>query len=198
MAYSTANSFSVFSPLAPPLASLFPVWRESAHGGDKQACGGTSQLYCERCQGPDLHQLILHFQWPSSLSLGRPSGGLRSRRCRRWTELLLAARSRRSGASVGPCHQTWGTMGDREPKTKSSENTKMFWTINTLLQYFQWKVSFGDLTGGTWRQYLSTNIELQCCAALSMILFAADIHCCTNVDCCLISCTAHTKYSLLS
>lgn len=55
-----------------------------------------------------------HFRWPSWPSPGPPSAGRKTHQCRKLIELLLAARSRRSGASVGLSHQTWGTAGSRK------------------------------------------------------------------------------------
>lgn len=118
-----------------------------------------SQWYIlqKKCRGPDLLlQLIHHFRWPSLLSPGRPSGGPRSHRCRWWTELLLAARSRRSGASVGPCRQTWGTAGERKAKgtmqwkiTKKIEKRKK--DVTQTYYCKMWKISFCYWADRLWR-----------------------------------------------
>lgn len=132
LAYSTAKSFSVFSPLAPPFESPFPVQKSEdifikfvnnlLHDLNISVSG----LYMKKMPesiyfkkpfakkfGTDL-LLLHHFLWPSSPSPGLPSGGERTHQCHWWIELLPAARSRKSGASVGPSHQTWETAGQRK------------------------------------------------------------------------------------
>lgn len=59
---------------------------------------------------PSLH----HFQWPSWPSPGPPSGGQKTPQYQRWTEPLLAARSKKNGASVGLSRQTWATAGQEQ------------------------------------------------------------------------------------
>lgn len=114
--------------------------------------------------GTDL-LLLPHFLWPSSPSPGPPSGGERTHRCHRWTELPPAARSRRSGASVGPSHQTWETAGQK--KTHRRHNAwglEKFWNDPAVKQTHEhfmeiwlniWK-AFGSWIKDTADQYLRT------------------------------------------
>lgn len=48
LAYSTANSVSVFSPLAPPFASPFPVWTKMRNEAANMLVAHLNETFCER------------------------------------------------------------------------------------------------------------------------------------------------------